>query len=52
MASRIESVCKSADVFISGGLCDFLPEEKAEKAGVYEFKGGIGEQNVYRLVES
>ncbi len=50
IASRIEAVCEPGEVFISGELCDLLPEEMAEKAGKFELKGVVGEQNLYRLV--
>ena len=49
-ASRIESICEPGQVFVSGEVCDFLPEEMAEKAGKFEFKGVTGERNLYRLV--
>ena len=52
MASRIESVCKPGQVFVSGEMCDFLPETMVEKASKFEFKGVDGAQNLYRLLEN
>ena len=51
IASRIESACEPGEVFISGELCDFLPEEMTEMAGMYELKGLTGEQYLYRLIQ-
>ncbi len=50
MASRIEAVCEPGHVFISGELCDLLPEEQATEAGAFELKGIDGERRLYRLV--
>ncbi len=51
IASRIESVCSAGDVFISGELCDLLPEEMTEKAGRFELKGIGVEQNLYKVIQ-
>jgi len=51
IASRIESACEPGEVFISGELCDFLPEEMTEMAGMFELKGLTGEQYLYRLIQ-
>ena len=50
LASRIESACSPGEVFVSGEVCDFLPETAAEGAGVFELKGIANEQRLYRLV--
>ena len=51
IASRIESVCSAGDVFISGELCDLLPEDMTEKAGRFELKGIGVEQNLYKVIQ-
>ena len=50
MASRIESVCVPGQVFVSGELCDFLPEDAAEEVGEFDLKGIAGEVTLYRVV--
>ena len=50
LASRIESVCEPGQVYISGEVCDFLPESSAETAGVFNLKGIATEQRLYRLM--
>ena len=50
LASRIESVCVPGQVFVSGELCDFLPENAAEEAGEFDLKGIAGEVTLYRVV--
>jgi len=50
LAARIESVCESGDVYVSGELCDYLPESMSEQAGIFELKGISGETRLYRLL--
>ena len=50
LASRIESVCVPGQVFVSGELCDFLPEDAAEEVGEFDLKGIAGEVSLYRVV--
>jgi adenylate cyclase len=52
LASRIESLCEPGQVFISGTLCDYLPEERAELVGEFEMKGVKGKRHIYRLLDS
>ena len=49
IASRIEAVCEAGQVYVSGELYDYLPENAAEKVGKYDLKG-VGEVNLYKLV--
>ncbi len=50
LASRIESACEPGQIFISGELYDYLPEDAAALAGEFELKGLDGKHNLYRLV--
>jgi signal transduction histidine kinase/class 3 adenylate cyclase len=50
LASRIESACDPGEIFISGTVFDYLPEDCAEIAGEFELKGVAGKRNLYRLV--
>jgi class 3 adenylate cyclase len=52
MANRIEAVCEPGEIFVSGQLCDLLPEDQAEEAGSFELKGMRGKQRLYKLVSS
>ncbi|MBW1879777.1 MAG: response regulator [Deltaproteobacteria bacterium] len=50
LASRIESACDPGEIFISGTVFDYLPEDCAELAGDFELKGVTGKRHLYRLV--
>ena len=50
IASRIESVCVPGQVFVSGELCDFLPEDASEEAGEFDLKSIDGKVSLYRVV--
>jgi class 3 adenylate cyclase len=49
MASRVETACEPGQVFVSGAVCDFLPEGRAESAGVHELRGIDGAIPLFRL---
>ena len=49
LASRIEGVCSPGEVFISGEVSDYLPEEMFEEAGEFTLKGVQGKSNLYKL---
>jgi len=51
MASRIESACEPGQAYVSGEICDYLPEEMVEVAGTFELKGVSGAVTLYRLVK-
>ena len=51
MASRIESACEPGHAYVSGEICDYLPEEMVQQAGTFELKGVSGEISLYRLVK-
>lgn len=50
MASRIESACEPGKVYVSGEICDYLPESLVTEAGGFELKGVPGEVTLYELV--
>ena len=50
LASRIESLCEPGQVFISGTLFDYLPEERAKLVGEFDIKGVKGQRHIYRLI--
>jgi signal transduction histidine kinase/class 3 adenylate cyclase len=52
LASRIESLCEPGQVFISGTLYDYLPEERARLVGEFDIKGVKGQRHIYRLLDS
>ncbi|MBT6179733.1 MAG: cyclic nucleotide-binding domain-containing protein [Deltaproteobacteria bacterium] len=49
LASRIEGHCDPGEVYVSGEVCDYLPEDKASEAGSFELKGVSGERTLYKL---
>jgi len=50
LASRIEGACAPGNVFISGEVSDYLPEEMFEDAGDFNLKGVQGETSLYKLM--
>jgi hypothetical protein len=50
LAARIESACAPGQCFVSGEVCDLLPEGYAELAGEFELKGVDGTRNLFRLL--
>jgi len=38
-------------VYISGEVCDYLPENKASEVGSFELKGVSGERTLYKLIK-
>jgi class 3 adenylate cyclase len=51
LASRIESVCEPGGVYVSGEVCDFLPESMSEPVGNFELKGIDGKTRLYCLAK-
>jgi adenylate cyclase len=49
LASRIEGHCAPGEVYVSGEVCDYLPENKSSEAGSFELKGVSGERILYKL---
>ena len=49
LASRVEGHCAPGEVYISGEVCDYLPENKTSEAGSFELKGVSGERTLYKL---
>jgi adenylate cyclase len=52
MASRIESACEPGHAYVSGEICDYLPEEMVQDAGTFNLKGVSGEITLYKLVNA
>ena len=52
MASRIESACRPGEAYVSGEICDYLPENMVEVAGTFELKGVPGQVTLYRLTQT
>ena len=50
LAVRIESACAPGQCFVSGEVCDLLPEGYAELPGEFELKGVDGTRNLFRLL--
>ena len=51
LASRVEGLCAPGEVYISGEVCDYLPEDKAHEVGSFELKGVSGERPLYKLIK-
>ena len=49
VASRIEGLCEAGKVYLSGEVCDCLPEAMVEEIGAFDLKGITGSRNLYKL---
>ena len=49
LASRIESFCEPNEVFMSGEVCDDLPQDALPRVGAFEPKGVGRKVNLYHL---
>ncbi|MFW7382132.1 MAG: adenylate/guanylate cyclase domain-containing protein [Oligoflexus sp.] len=50
MASRIESIAKPGEIFLSSTVRDLLRDDSWESAGTFELKGFHAPVHLYRLV--
>ena len=50
LASRIESVCEPAEIFVAGDVCDLLADDQFIDAGEFQLKGIEGKTQLFRLV--